>query len=76
MILIVSLDVFLRGLIEGTVTARSYRPEIEERRKTGQPFRERTSSVQDKIHPGREWYPRPDVYKADALPTKLIRMAF
>jgi hypothetical protein len=33
--LIVPKSIFLRGLTEGTVTAMVFRPEIEERRKTG-----------------------------------------
>jgi hypothetical protein len=50
--------IFLRGLIEGTVTAKVLssrkRREKEDRIGESQPFRERTLSVQDKILPGEE----------------------
>jgi hypothetical protein len=72
---------FWRGLIEGIVTAKvvSSRNWRKKKDKIGesQPFRERTLSIQDKIRPGHESNSGSSAYsyKADALPSKLTRLA-
>jgi hypothetical protein len=66
---------FLRGLTEGTVTAKVLssrkRREKEDRIAESQLFRKRALSFKDKIRPGWEPNSRPSAYKADALPTNL-----
>jgi hypothetical protein len=73
-----TLHIFKR-LIEGTVTAKvlpsQERREKEGRKGESQPFRERTLTVEEKIHLGQKSNPQPSGYKADAQPFKLTRLA-
>jgi hypothetical protein len=55
-------------------TLESFILQIKHKIDESQTFRERTLSVQDIVHPGRECNPRPSAYKADALPGKLTRL--
>jgi hypothetical protein len=67
-----------RRLTEVTVTrevlSSENQREKEDRLGESQPFRERTSSVQDKVHPGLKSNPQPNAYNTSKLSSILTRL--